>query len=280
MDDELIRTILHDEHLLLGAVMGEGACGRSVPLSYPAASSADPHAQEAMLCDLSGHGSMLMSGASAPSFVAAAFAGKLLAVGEVAYEAVLTGDGALVAIVLLARTGDAEYACWDLSGRGDALHAWLGFLSAIEEKGVRAFPDLSIEDASEALVPLLLRGDGATAVLADYLADQEPPVPGTIANLNLDAIGCLVATLPTRGERGYLVLVPPRYARVLWRSFLSFASVVPVGHHELLATFAALFPQLEDAFVKTDRVVATRGALLGSGLARPDMTFVGARGLT
>jgi len=280
MDEELIRTILHDEHLLLGAVMGEGACGRSVPLSYPVVSAGERSFGEALLCDLTGHGSLLLSGASAPSFVSAAFAGRVLAVGEVAFEAVLTGDGAVVSIVLLARTGDAEYACWDLSGKGDALHAWLGFLARVEEGGVRAFPDLALEDAAEALVPLLLWGPEATNVLSDYLGTQLPPAPGTIANRNLDAIGCLVATLPEVGECGYLVLVPPRYARVLWRSFLSFPVVTPMGRRELVFAVSGLFPQLGgDAFVEGKRAVCPRDALVEAGLVRAEQTFVGARGL-
>ena len=280
MEDELIRTILHDEHLLLGAVMGEGALGRSMPLSYPSAGRGDAQDEGALLCDLSGLGSILLCGSSAPSFVAAAFAGKVLSVGEVAYEAVLTGDGSLVSVVLLARTGDAEYAFWDLSGRGDALHAWIRFLSEVEQGGNRAFPDIEVEDAAEALVPLLLWGKEATAVLTDYLGDQEPPVPGTVANRNLDALGCLVATLPTRVEHGYLVLVPPRFARILWRSFLSFTTVVPVGKQGIVSTFGKLFPRLGDTFGGQDRIVIPKEALLDEGLVRQDMTFVGARGLS
>ena len=260
--------------------MGEGALGRLVPLSYPAATLGSPSTDGALLCDLTGHGSLLMSGPSSPQFVAAAFAGRLLAIGEVSLEAVLTGDGALVSVALLARTGDAEYACWDLTGTGDALHAWLSFLSNVEQGGSRVFPELSIEDASEALVPLLLWGNYASTVLSDYTANQAIPAAGTIASLNLDAIGCLVAAPRLGAEPAFLVLVPPRYARVLWRSFLSFPAVMPVGKLDLVSYVASLYPQLGDLSVSGQRVVVSGAALAEAGLIREERNFVGARGLS
>lgn len=280
MDEELEQTILHDEHLLLGAKMGEGAFGRFVPLTYPSAGTGEHLLEGAALFDLAGHGSLLFSGASAPSFVDAAFAGKVLEIGQVSLEAVLTGDGALVSVALLARTGDAEYACWDVSGRGDALHAWLSFLSMVEQGGTRAFPDLTIEDASEALVPLLLWGDAATAVISDYLGDQALPDAGTVRNLNLDALGCLVATPRLNASPSFLVLVPPPYARVLWRSFLSFPVVVPCGRDELLELVSDALPSFEGALQEQGRVTTSQDVLESAGLIRKEPTFVGARGLS
>lgn len=274
----MAKSILHDEHLLLGALMADGADGRTHALHY--LSSADMQGDAlTLLSDLTGLGSRLIYGAGSEAFVSAAFAGERLAIGEVSVEAVLAGDGALVSVALLARTGDAEYACWDLCGRGDVLSSWLSFLAGIEQKGIRAFQDVQIEDASEALVPLLLWGPEATSVLCDYLHGQTPPEPGTVRNLTLDAIGCLVAHPMLDNQPCYLVLVPPRSARVLWRSFLSFTSVTPVGTQGLLTRVATTLPTIAPACESGDRVIVAGKELKRAGLVRSDPSFVGARSL-
>ncbi len=274
------NSLLHDEHVLLGAATDEGVDGRSMPTSYPTSDVRGAFADGAALIDLTGLGSRLISGTSAEAFVNAAFTCRSLTVGEVALTAVLTGDGALASIALLARTGDREFACWDLLGRGDILFAWLGFVAGVEQGGQRAFPDVVLEDASEALVPLLLWGPQAPAVLADYLRDQELPEVGRIDGYALDDIGCLVASLPLGKGDCYLVLVPPRYARVLWRSFLSFAVVAPVAPADLLARLVEVLPHLAGLPMSMGKLTITKDELAKAGLIRDTLDFVGARGLT
>jgi aminomethyltransferase len=179
----------------------------------------------------------------------------------------------------VARTGTEELACWDLAGRGDILSSWLAFVAGIEQRGVRPFDGCEVEDASEALVPLFLWGPQASNVLSDYLGEQTVPGKGTVTNRTLDRIGCLVAT-PDFGETPcHLVLVPPLYARVLWRSFLSFQSVSPVGMRALVREVASRYPFLAPAEGE-DRLTATRQELAYHGLLRSEPTFIGARGLS
>ena len=72
--------------------------------------------------------------------------------------------------------------------------------------------------------------------------------------------------------------VPPLYARVLWRSFLSFQSVSPVGMRALVREVASRYPFLAPAEGE-DRLTATRQELAEHGLLRSEPTFIGARGL-
>lgn len=277
----MFRSVLYEEHLLLGAVLEEGAEGRALVASYPQAPADDELLGGCALADLSGLGSRLLAGQSAADFARAAFAGRALDVGAVSFQAALTGDGALVSAPLVARTGAGEFCWWNLDGRGDTLAAWLSFVRQVERDGTRAFPDLACEDASEALVALLLCGAQAPVVLADYLGPQPIPVPGTIRPSKLDRIPCLVAAVALCDEPSYLVLVPPSFARVLWRSLLSFAQVSPVGARAVTALFARSFPCAAGLVAGSGagRVLATREELVGAGLAREGTDFVGGRAL-
>ena len=277
--DALHKVLLHDEHMLLGAELALGSDGRHAPHSYAGVDERAAFHEGVALIDLSGLGSRLITGPTAPALASTVFAGRELAIGEVAPEVALTGDGSIASLALVARTGTEELACWDLAGRGDILSSWLAFVAGIEQRGVRPFDGCEVEDASEALVPLLLWGPQASNVLSDYLGEQTVPGKGTVANRTLDRIGCLVAT-PDFGETPcHLVLVPPLYARVLWRSFLSFQSVSPVGMRALVREVASHYPFLAPAEGE-DRLTATRQKLAQHGLLRSEPTFIGARGLS
>lgn len=276
--DELGKVLLHDEHLLLGAKLCLGADERQAPRSYAGVDERVAFDESVALVDLSGLGSRLITGDAASALVSAVFAGRELAIGQMAPEVALTGDGGIASVALLARTGTQEYACWDLAGRGDILSSWLAFVAAIEQRGVRPFDGCQIEDASDALVPLLLWGPQAPNVLSDYLGDQTLPERGTIASRMLDRIGCLVGAPALDDTPCYLVLVPPLYARVLWRSFLSFQSVSPVGIDAFVQRIAKGYAFL--AAAGETRLAATRQQLETSGLLRREQTFIGARGLS
>lgn len=273
--------VLYQEHLYLGGTFGERAFGSlTMPRRYASEGDEDvAFSSGAALSDLSGTSSVLVAGPPAPAFVEAAFSGRRLAVGECAFEAVLGGDGTLMSIPLLARTGDAEYVFWDASGRFELLSGWLGFLADVSQDGYAPYAGLDREDVSGRLVPLLLWGPAAQHVLSDYLeAGVTLPATGHVRDVRLDRIPAVVAAPPVAGGRCYLTLVPPDFARTLWRSFLSFDEVTPVGETALVSHAEELLgwlPWVED----TDRVVPTRQELERWGLVRQGGGFVGARAI-
>ena len=274
-----MKSLLTDEHMMLGAQFAEDDEAPCV-LSYAANSDEVSALRSGVgLVDLSGVASWLVSGTTAQGFVTTTFACEALPVGACTFGPALLGDGSVASVALVARTGDAEYVCWDLSDRADVLDGWMAFLAAVEQGGVRPFEGLEVEDVGESLVPLLLWGPEAPAVLADYLRSQPLPQPGSVASLKLDDIRCLVAA-PVLGEQpAYLVLVPPNRARVLWRSFLSFPVVTPVGRNAFVHELRATLPWFEHVHGKAERVALSAQLLRTWGLLRDDATFVGARGL-
>lgn len=274
-------SVLGPEHALLGALMG-GGDGIAPVLSYPSEQAGHVGAEGAALADLSGSCYLLVSGPEAALLARSALAGRPLCVGDVAFEAALSGDGGLVSVPLALRTGDSEFVMLDLSPRASLLEAWLGFLSSVEQGGERPFGEVEVEDASEMLVPLLLAGPAADRVLADYVSSPgDLPGPGSVRNVNLDRISCLVACAPVvdgAAVRRYLVFVPSVAARVLWRSLLSFPEVDPVGTvhaGRLLLGDAHWASDLESE----DAVRVPRGDLMSWGLLRDSNDFVGSRGI-
>ena len=272
--------ILHGEHLLLGASFSPSERTGMLRVDEYAAEGS-LNTREALLADLTGCAYLLASGANAPAFSELAFAGDVLGVGDARFEAALTGDGSLLGAPLVLRTGDHETVVIDATRVHESVGAWVEFLArAKDARGNEAFPEVEVEDASEMLVPLLLGGNLAPEVLRDYLHDGEDlPYPGTVKQLRLDAIPCVVAAIEGRGAApAYLLLVPPASARVLWRSLLSFSEVSPIGHRALESLLAKALPWAA-RLDGTGPVKLSREELEGWGILREEADFVGGRAL-
>lgn len=267
------RGPLFEEHLVLGARFGDDGLVEGY-----ANETGEPWREGACLADLTHMTCFVFGGSAAVPFVRATFAGRGLEAGECAFEAVLTGDGAIASVPLLCRTGQAEHVVFDASARSEILEAWLSFVSAIEQNGYRPYQDLVVDDATATHATLLLKGPAARRILADYLGEQEMPEAGRVAELTLDAMPAIVVALPEPLRDGLLLLVSPAHARVLWRSLLSFPEVTPIGK-------AALARGLEQdlgwwaGLSATDVIRPTRERLEGWGLLRSTSDFIGARAL-
>lgn len=268
-----MSSLLYEEHALLGArFAAEGSVPVVASYGHPDAELAG-FADSAALVDLSGVATRLIAGVAAPDLCSACFAGVQPEVGECSFQAVLTGDGSVASVGLLARTGDREYLCWDLGDRHQVLFAWLEFLAQIEQGGVTPFAGAEVEDVGEHLVPLMLAGPLAPSILTDYLREQPLPQAGSIASRRLDETPCLVACLPFGAGDAFLVLVPPQMARIFWRSFLSFGAVVPAGAHALLPWLADQLPWFERVAEETDKLTLPAHVLRTWGLVRREPTL-------
>ncbi|MDO4796394.1 MAG: hypothetical protein Q4A01_00065 [Coriobacteriales bacterium] len=267
---------LYEEHMILGATFGPSL----EPVAY--VGDADVLAGEcladgALVCDASMAKMLLLGGSDAAGYMATTCAGPLLDVGGCGFGAVLTGDGGVASIPLIARTGDSEYVLFDASSRADVLEGWLSFVAAIEQDGVAPFANLDCEDVSRSHVVLVLTGSKAGHVLADYTRARDLPAPGSVCSCMLDRIPCIVARLDVETPT-YLLLVPPRQARALWRSLLSFVEVTPVGLDVMRDQMLRMLPW--GRHLREDgRLRITVDELGYHGLVRDATDFVGARGL-
>lgn len=266
-----VLPVLYAEHLALAATFDE------VQRVESYAKESYSNDAGTYLFDMSHLQMLLFSGVDAPAFSHAGFAGADLAIGECRFEAVLTGDGSIASIPLLARTGAHEYVVFDTSARADVLGAWLSFLSSINQDGFAPYARMETEDASGSHVSLLLWGADAERILCDYATRDRLPKAGHIVSCNLDKIPCIIAR-PSLGTPCYLVLVPPRAASVLWRSLLSFTEIEPVGMRAAASMLNQQLPWYA-RLDETNTLRMTAGELQNAGLARPSMDFVGARGI-
>ena len=272
------RSILHTELEYLGAQFSTSTEGFNLAQSFYGEKPLEEALKDCALIDLSGIGYTLVSGTSAQNFVEAVFAGKQLEVGETSFECALTGDGSLSSIGLLARSGQNEYVVLDASERSLVLDEWLSIIASVEQNGVAPYAAVSLEDATPLLTPLLLAGKKAKKVLMDYLGEQKLPEDSKLCNLMLDqTIPALIANVSTKKVPAYLVMVPPVHTVILFRSLLSFETVHPLGHKQLIEGLKTYLPWFSELASNT-KVVVAKDKLEGWGLLRASDDFIGARG--
>ena len=272
------RSILHTELEYLGAQFSTSTEGFNLAQSFYGEKPLEEALKDCALIDLSGIGYTLVSGTSSQNFVEAVFAGKQLEVGEASFECALTGDGSLSSIGLLARSGQNEYVVLDASERSLVLDEWLSIIASVEQNGVAPYAAVSLEDATPLLTPLLLAGKKAKKVLMDYLGEQKLPEDSKLCNLMLDqTIPALVANVSTKKVPAYLVMVPPVHTVILFRSLLSFETVHPLGHKQLIEGLKTYLPWFSELASNT-KVVVAKDKLEGWGLLRASDDFIGARG--
>lgn len=272
------RSILHTELEYLGAQFSTSTEGFNLAQSFYGEKPLEEALKDCALIDLSGIGYTLVSGTSSQNFVEAVFAGKQLEVGEASFECALTGDGSLSSIGLLARSGQNEYVVLDASERSLVLDEWLSIIASVEQNGVAPYAEVSLEDATPLLTPLLLAGKKTKKVLMDYLGEQRLPEDSKLCNLMLDqTIPALVANVSTKKVPAYLVMVPPVHTVILFRSLLSFETVHPLGHKQLVEGLKTYLPWFSELASNT-KVVVAKDKLEGWGLLRASDDFIGARG--
>lgn len=272
------RSILHTELEYLGAQFSTSTEGFNLAQSFYGEKPFEEALKDCALVDLSGISYTLVSGTVAQNFVEAVFAGEQLEVGETSFECTLTGDGSLSSIGLLARSGQNEYVVLDASERSLVLEEWLSIIASVEQNGVAPYAEVSLEDATPLLTPLLLAGKKAKKVLMDYLGEQQLPEDSKLCNLMLDqTIPALVANVSTKKVPAYLVMVPPVHTVILFRSLLSFEMVHPLGHKQLIEGLKTYLPWFSELVTNT-KVVLAKDKLEGWGLLRDSNDFIGARG--
>lgn len=272
------RSILHTELEYLGAQFSTSTEGFNLAQSFYGEKPLEEALKDCALVDLSGISYTLISGTVAQNFVEAVFAGKQLEVGETSFECALTGDGSLSSIGLLARSGQNEYVVLDASERSLVLEEWLSIIASVEQNGVAPYAEVSLEDATPLLTPLLLAGKKAKKVLMDYLSEQQLPEDSKLCNLMLDqTIPALIANVSTKKVPAYLAMVPPVHTVILFRSLLSFEMVHPLGHKQLIEGLKTYLPWFSELATNT-KVVLAKDKLEGWGLLRASDDFIGARG--
>lgn len=277
---QLTADALFDEHQLLGANLSPDERG-VLQVDWYGDGVDEPQAFEkgCALADLTNLVGSILSGPQARAFTAMAFCGPVPEPGRIDLSLALAGDGTIVAPVLLAGLGPESFALWCPSECADGLGQWLGALLAIEGDDGVLFPEVTLEEESPFQLTLLLAGPDAASVLGDYLGEGVTlPAPGHMTDIKLDAIPAVVAHLDLGAGTAYLVWVDSSQGRILWRSFLSFEQVVPVGTSAVWGRLAMAAPGIMD-FLDEPMAHHSPVDLDLLDLVRDGDDFIGARGL-
>lgn len=257
---KVFLSVLSDEHLLLGAGVCVTRQDPSLPfgpvISYPHEGHTLP---STMLCDISYLGKIRLAGEAAGIFVTGLFdfeltALQLVGAGVVAH----LGDELLEALTAQSLSAIGETVartslCIIRSGEHEfmllvppAIHASLvAVLQDFANEDDSSSGEIALSDETDSLVSCVLIGHEATDVLASFCVPPvaEPdysmiPAAGTLAPLLFDEMPTLVYhTILQHDETCYIILCPLGYARALWRSFLSFVQLEPVGAAVLQNTY-------------------------------------------
>lgn len=278
--------VLSQEHALLGATL-EPAANGYLEASYYGDGSQEPEAfrQGAALCDLGSLVSTCISGKEAAAFVSAVFTGPVPFAGQVTCSLALTGTGTIVSPALVAGIGPQDFCVWAPAETAEGLDSWLHGIAAIEQDGKAPYASVSFEPGAPFSTTLAMIGPKTREVLGDYLAEGTAlPASGTLANVALDAIECVMLHPEIPGvqkdlrQDAYLLVIPNQKVTVLWRSFLSFNTVTPVGTSAFWGWIQELCPGLVDLLDDPAKPVTPQDLSL-TGWLRPTNDFIGARAL-
>lgn len=271
----LNESILTSEHIALNAAFTKRS-DMNIPARYTTPEAELAAALDSCaLTDLSWLRAELIAGPASQEFSSLVFANPAFAVGDCQPSALLAGDGSLVNVAYTIRTGDTELLCLSSPERFEIMEGWLDFLVAQPHADVTHF-DCKVSEVTSQLTPLLLTGPRASELLSDYLAPHTSlPEPHHIAQLSLDKILTIVVS---PAPNTYALLVPPAYAQVLWRSFLSFTYVEPMGI-EAFEQWLPIRATWLEALQSTERIEPDVSHLVADKLVRAGDGFVGARAL-
>ena len=212
MDAELRHTPLVEEHIALGAKMGEFA-GWSMPIEYAGVLAEHRAVREAVgLFDLTHLGKVDVEGSGAMARLQRVVTNDVstVEVGGAQYNLILTEDGGIVDDLIVYRASDDRYLVVPNAANTAAVLAILSEETS-PEVVVTHRPDVATiavqGPRSPEIVPRLFPGVEGLA----YMRCAESSFRDVIV---------LVARTGYTGERGVELFVPDAVARALWRELL------------------------------------------------------------
>jgi aminomethyltransferase len=212
VDVTLHRTPLEEEHIALGAKMGEFA-GWSMPIEYAGVLAEHRAVRDAVgMFDLTHLGKIDVEGSGALAWLQEVVTNDLspVDVGGAQYNMVLTEDGGIVDDLIVYRASDDRYLVVPNAANSAAV---LEILRAEERSDVVVAhrPDL---------VTIAVQGPRSLEVVVPVFREAEGLGYMRCTEASYREVLVLVARTGYTGERGFELFVPDAVARALWRDLL------------------------------------------------------------
>jgi glycine cleavage system aminomethyltransferase T len=232
--------------------------------------------------DISALGKLRVSGEAAPRFITTMFTADtspLDEIGGVTASLLLNGEGGVIDLVSLIRTGDVEYMVVTDGPCRQEAYDWLSAHSELTDDAGAVFPGLAVTDESPQLACIALFGEGARAVLTELAGAELTAFPhtGALTMAQLDTVAALILSSPALPGESYEVFCPPAAAEGLIYAFMSFPEIAPATFDE----YAGQRVQAGTWFTAADSAEYVFPDEAGLGhLLRPSADFVGAQAVS
>jgi glycine cleavage system aminomethyltransferase T len=231
--------------------------------------------------DISALGKLRISGEAAARFISTLFTADMTsldAMGGATASLLLNGEGEIIDLVLLIRTGDREYMVSTNEACRQEVYEWLTAHSTLSDEAGALFEDLAITDESSQLACVALFGEGSQAVLEELAGAELLAFPhsGALTMAQLDTVAALILASPVLPGENYELFCQPAAAEGLQYAFMSFPEVQPAS----FAEYVEQRIQAQTWFAAADSAEYTFPAEAGlEHLLRLSNDFVGAQAL-
>jgi aminomethyltransferase len=210
---DLNRTPLEQEHVALGAKMGEFA-GWAMPIEYDGVLAEHRAVRDAVgMFDLTHLGKVDVEGAGAGEWLQRVVTNNVasVGVGGAQYNLVLDDRGGIVDDLIVYRPSEDRYLVVPNAANTAAV---VGGLSAEKSSDV-------VVTHRQDVVTIAVQGPRASDVVTGVFPEAERLAYMTCAEGSFRDVVVLVARTGYTGERGFELFVPEAVARPLWRELLA-----------------------------------------------------------
>ena len=225
-DAPLIPTVLHAEHVALGARIVSFA-GYAMPVQY-AGTLAEARAvrSAAGAFDVSHMGRLFVEGPDARAlldWVHTAGAAETTPFGRARYGLICNEAGGIIDDAIVYRLGEERFMLVANAANADRVCAW------VERWRADRFPNAALTDRSAGIAMIALQGPDAIRIAGEAAGfDPAATRPFNVAEAHFMDAPTLIARTGYTGEDGVELMPPSEQAPALWRALLA-AGAAPCG---------------------------------------------------
>ena len=225
-DAPISRTVLHAEHVALGARIVPFA-GYAMPVQYAGAlAEARAVRSAAGAFDVSHMGRLFIDGADARALLDWIHTGgvpETMPVGRARYGLVCNEAGGIIDDAIVYRLGEERFMLVANAANAARVCAW------IKRWRAARFPNATLADRSADVAMIALQGPDATRIAAAVAGfDPSAARPFTVAEARVMDAPTLIARTGYTGEDGVEMMPSSERAPALWRALLA-AGAAPCG---------------------------------------------------
>ncbi len=225
-DASLSRTVLHEEHIALGARMVPFA-GYAMPVQYAGVlAEARAVRSAAGAFDVSHMGRLFLEGADARALLDWIHTGgvpETTPIGRARYGLICNEAGGIIDDAIVYRLGEERFMLVANAANAARVRAWMECWRADR------FPNATLADRTADVAMIALQGPDAVRIAADVAGfDPSAARPFTVEEAQVMGAPTLIARTGYTGEDGVEMMPPSERAPALWRALLA-AGAAPCG---------------------------------------------------